>query len=148
MEIAYRLLLYVHILSAILSIGPFVVILPIVKKLRTAEGPEQHAYVAVFRSVIRLAKHTGHVLVASGIGLVYTTSTPWTTPWLLTTILILTASLWFLARAFSPKLRVLNEPGQDRGRLVRGLSRSVWVYLALLLIMLGFMVMKPELWAP
>lgn len=146
MMILHQLLLYVHILSVIMSIGPFFVLIPMVKKLRTAELEAQQAYVATFRSAIRLAKHAGHVLVISGILLVIVGSWAWSTSWIVMTILILVSSLFFLARAFSPKLRKLVEPGQDRGTIVRLLQRSIWIYIVLLMTMLWFMVAKPSLW--
>ncbi|MFC5452835.1 DUF2269 family protein [Paenibacillus aestuarii] len=142
----HNLLLYVHILSAIVSIGPFFVLLPTAKKLATAEGAEQEAYLLTFRFAIRLAKHTGHILVVSGILLAVMGSWSWNTPWIVMTVLILLSSLFFLARAFSPKLRKLNEPGQDKQQIVRALQRSIWIYLFLLLMMLWFMVTKPSLW--
>ncbi|MCF2941313.1 DUF2269 family protein [Paenibacillus alkaliterrae] len=142
----HKLLLYIHIVSAIMSIGPFFVLIPMVKKLRAAEASEQHVYIDSFRSAIRLAKHAGHVLVLSGVLLVIVGSWSWKSSWIVITILILVSSLYFLARAFSPKLRKLNEPGQDKGDLVRQLSRSIWIYLVLLMTMLWFMVAKPQLW--
>lgn len=146
MTIAHKLLLYLHILSAIASIGPFFALIPLVNKLRGAEIIEQNAYVVIFRYATRLAKHAGHVLVATGILLIYVGSWSWKSSWIIITIIILLSSLFFLARAFSPKLRKLNEPGQDKGEIISRLKRSVWIYLALLMIMLWFMVTKPDLW--
>ncbi|BBH18940.1 hypothetical protein Back11_02850 [Paenibacillus baekrokdamisoli] len=146
MSIWYKLLLYLHVLSAIISIGPFFALIPLVKKLRGAEILEQNAYVVTFRYAIRLAKHAGHVLVGTGILLVIIGSWSWQSSWIVITILILISSLYFLARAFSPKLRKLNEPDQDKGKIIGLLSRSVWIYLILLMIMLWFMVTKPNFW--
>ncbi|WP_227872347.1 hypothetical protein [Paenibacillus albus] len=129
-----------------MSIGPFFVFIPVIKRLRNAEVLEQNAYLNTFRSAIRLAKHAGHVLVASGLLLVIVGHWSWSTSWMVTTIVILVGSLLFLARAFSPKIRKFQEPGQDKERIIRLLNRAVWIYLALLLIMLAFMVMKPTLW--
>ncbi|WP_088014277.1 hypothetical protein [Gottfriedia acidiceleris] len=142
----YRLLLYIHIASVILSIGPFFVLIPILKKLRTSESTIQQSYLDVFRSAVRLAKHAGHVLVASGVLLVLAGSWSWKTSWIVMTILLLVSSLFFLARAFSPTIRKFSEPGQDKGRLIYLLRRSIWIYIALLMVMLWFMVVKPTLW--
>ncbi|MFC5529714.1 hypothetical protein [Cohnella yongneupensis] len=129
-----------------MSIGPFFVFIPVIRKLRVAEAAAQNAYLDTFRSAIRLAKHAGHVLVGSGILLVVTGSWPWSTSWILLTILLLTGSLLFLARAFSPKIRRFNEPDQDKDTILRLIARSVWIYLALLMTMLAFMVIKPVFW--
>lgn len=146
MDLLHRLLLYIHILSAIASIGPFFIFIPIVRKLRTAEGAGQQAYLDTFRYAIFLAKHSGHVLVLSGVSLIYAGFWSWGTSWIVMTLVILVSSLLFLARAFSPKLRAFNTLGADKDGLVRALGRSVWIYLALLMIMLAFMVVKPNLW--
>ncbi|MDA6131419.1 hypothetical protein OSK38_29135, partial [Escherichia coli] len=55
-------------------------------------------------------------------------------------------SVFFLARAFSPVLKKFDAPGADQQFLVRKLTRSVWIYLFLLMLMLWFMVAKPVLW--
>jgi len=129
-----------------MSIGPFFVLIPMVKKLRETNEQEEQAYVNTFRFVIQLAKHAGHVLVVSGILLLLTGPWTWTTPWVLMTIVVMVSSLFFLARAFSPTLRKLRDSQQDRARLVQKLQRAIWIYLALLGVMLWFMVTKPVLW--
>ena len=142
----YRLLLYIHISSVILSIGPFFVLIPILKKLRTSQYAIQQSYLDVFRFAVRLAKHAGHVLVGSGVLLVLAGSWSWKTSWIVMTILLLVSSLFFLARAFSPTIRKFSEPDQDKGMLIHLLRRSIWIYIALLMVMLWFMVVKPTLW--
>jgi uncharacterized membrane protein len=146
MNLLYKLLLFTHILSSIMSIGPFFVLIPLVRKLRTAEQQVEQVYVDTFRIAIQYAKHAGHALVVSGILLVMVGSWSWSTSWIVMTILILISSLYFLARAFSPKLRKLREPNQNREELISKLRRAIWIYLFLLLAMLWFMVAKPQLW--
>lgn len=142
----YRLLLYVHIFSVILSIGPFFVLLPLIKKLRASEVRTQQAYLDVFRFSVRLAKHAGHVLVASGVLLVLAGPWTWKTPWIVMTLILMASSLFFLARAFSPTIQKFSETGQDKDALIQLLRRSVWIYIVLLMAMLWFMVTKPALW--
>lgn len=142
----YRLVLYIHIFSVILSIGPFFLLIPLLKKLQASEAQMQQAYLDVFRFAVRLAKHAGHVLVVSGVLLVLMGSWSWKTSWIVMTIILLVSSLFFLARAFSPTIRKFNEPGQDKKTLVQLLRRSIWIYIVLLMIVLWFMVTKPALW--
>lgn len=146
MDFMYRILVYIHILSVIASIGPFFILFPLVKKLRTAAGDEMHAYLGTFRFVVWLAKHAGHVLVISGVLLILSGPWTWDTPWILMTLIILFCSLLFLARAFSPTLRMFSEDDHDKGMLADKLKRNVWIYMVLLMIMLWFMVVKPFLW--
>ncbi|KMY52678.1 hypothetical protein AC623_00695 [Bacillus sp. FJAT-27231] len=146
MNIAYQFLLYTHILSAVASIGPFFVLLALIKKMRVAESDAQQAYIHVFSSSVRLVKHAGHVLVASGILLILNGPWPWKTSWVVMTIIVMFSSIFFLARAFSPTLKGFNEPGANKQALVDKLHRSVWIYIFLLMLMLWFMTMKPNLW--
>ncbi len=142
----YRFLIYLHIISVIASIGPFFILLPMVKKIRGAAKTELSPYLDTFRFTVQLSKHSGHVLVGTGILLVLLGPWSWNTPWILMTLLIMLCSLFFLARAFSPTLRKLQEQDQERVRLVAKLKRTIWIYLILLLSMLWFMVVKPNLW--
>lgn len=146
MSIWYKLLLYLHISSVILSIGPFAVLIPMIGKLRSAQGAEQGMYLDTFRFVVRLSKHAGHVLVASGILLVIAGPWSWGASWIAATIFILVSSLFFLARAFSPAIRKIDERGQEKDKAVRTLHRAIWLYLFLLMVMLWLMVAKPVLW--
>ncbi|WP_433745688.1 hypothetical protein [Falsibacillus pallidus] len=142
----HKLLLYVHILSVIMSIGPFFILLPMIKKLRTNKADVQQAHLQTFKSAVRLAKHAGHVLVVSGVLLVIFSSWKFSSPWISATLIILVCSLFFLARAFSPLLRKYGQ-GEDEELLGRKLRRATWIYIVLLLIMLWLMVSKPLLWA-
>ena len=146
MTIAYKLLLYLHILSAIISIGPFFALIPLVNKLRGAEIIEQNAYVVIFRYAIRLAKHAGHVLVATGILMVYVGSWSWKSSWIVITVLILLGSLFFLARHFLRSCGSFMSLNKTKGKSLVFSRRSIWIYLGLLMIMLWFMVTKPDLW--
>ena len=142
----YMLLLYTHILSAILSIGPLFVLLPIVKKMRMAQIEEMPSYIGTFQATITIVKHAGHVLVASGILLMWRGGYPWATSWVVLTVLVMFGSIVFLARAFKPTIRTFNTPDYDQAQFTAQLQRKTWMYIILLLIMLWLMVAKPILW--
>ena len=142
----YMLLLYTHILSAILSIGPLFVLLPLVRRMRTAQFEEMPTYIGTFQSTITIVKHAGHVLVASGILLMWRGGYPWTTSWVVLTILVMLGSIVFLARAFKPTIRTFNTPDYNQAQFTAQLRRKTWMYIILLLIMLWLMVAKPILW--
>jgi hypothetical protein len=146
MQVLYNVLIYIHVLSVVVSIGPFFTLLPLVKKLSKANNEELKAYIDTFRFVVRLSKHSGHVLVSSGILLVLLGPWTWSTPWIIMTLFVMFCSLFFLARAFSPTLRKFHEVGQNKNVLAAKLRRTIWTYIFLLLIMLWFMVVKPHLW--
>lgn len=138
-------MLYAHILSAVLSIGPFFVLLPLVKRMETAAGDVLVSHITTFKSATRLVKHAGHVLVATGILLIWQGPWEWGTPWIVCTLAVMAASVFFLARAFTP---ILRQFGGEVSQLllVKKLSRSLWIYILLLLLMLWFMVGKPVFW--
>lgn len=145
MDLLYKIFIYLHVFSAITSIGPFFILLAVIKKMNDADESELHAYLHTFRFVISLTKHSGHVLTSTGVLLVLLG--PWTflTPWIMMTLIILFCSLFFLARAFSPTLRKFHKKDHNRQLLTKKLNRSIWIYLILLSIMLFFMVVKPAL---
>jgi hypothetical protein len=135
--------LYVHIISVILTIGPYFVLLPLLAKLRTEPFKGLPAYLGSFRFTVRLTKHAGHVLVTTGVLLMWAGGYSWKTPWILATVVVLFASLFFLAKAFSPLLRKLKEPHDNRMELVGRLRRALFIYLFVTLLMMWFMVTKP-----
>ena len=147
MDLLYRILIYIHVLSVIVSIGPFFILLPIAKKMHLVREAELNAHLDTFRFVVRLAMHSGHVLIVSGILLVISGPWTWSTPWIVMTLLILFCSLFFLARAFSPKLRKFQEKGANKEELAVKLQRTIWIYIILLITMLWFMIVKPTLWS-
>lgn len=146
MNILYRIILFIHVGSAILSIGPFVVLIPIIKKLRGAGENIQKAYLDIFLYTVRFVKHAGHVLVGSGVLLIAMGHWTWKTSWIIATLALMFGSIFFLARAFTPIIRNFHEPGQDQHKLVQKLLKSTWLYFILLMAMLWLMVVKPSLW--
>jgi hypothetical protein len=144
----YPWLVFIHSVSALISVGPFIVLIPLLAKLRTAEGTLLYSYLDTFHFVVRLSKHAGHVLVFSGLLLLWLGGWPWTTPWIAATFVVLIASVFFMARAFSPTIRRLRGSAHDddRAPLVLKLARTLYLYMTILFLMLWLMIMKPALW--
>jgi hypothetical protein len=143
----YSFVLYLHIFSVIPSLGPFFILFPLLRKLRSASTDELIIYLPTFTFAVRLSKHSGHVLVPSGVLLMWLGHVSWLTSWVLLTILILVSSLYFIARAFSPTIRMLAIPEHNnRQVLVNKLRSSLLLYVVLMMIMLWFMVTKPNFW--
>lgn len=140
----YSLLLYVHIFSVIVSVGPYFVLLPMLQRMRIEPFDTLHVYLSSFSFTVRLTKHAGHVLVITGIALAWLGPWSWRTPWIAATLLVLIASLVFLARAFTPLLRQLKQPHDNRMELVARLRRALLIYLFVTLLMMWFMVAKPS----
>lgn len=142
----YVFIVFIHVLSAAISVGPLFVLFAILKKMRQADTTLETAYIAIFRSVVRLIKHAGHVLVGSGILLVYLGPWPWSTSWIVLTIGLMVVSIFFLARGFSSTLKKFVDPNVDRLLLINTLHKATWLYITLLALMLALMVIKPTLW--
>lgn len=142
----YTFIIFVHVISAILSIGPFFVLFPVLNRMKGKSGDVLDSQLEVFQAAIRLVKHAGHVLVVSGVLLMWQGNWPWTTSWVIMTIVVMFSSIVFLAKAFKPKIRQYRDGAMDTNTLIRKLRVSVWQYVILLLIMLWFMVAKPNIW--
>lgn len=144
----YLFIVFIHVLSAVVSVGPLFVLFIVLKKMQESDLAiaMEKPYIAIFRYVVRLIKHAGHVLVGSGILLVYLGPWPWTTPWIVLTIGLMVVSIFFLARGFSSTLKKFNDPTIDRLFLINKLHKATWIYIILLVLMLALMVVKPNLW--
>ncbi|OAH58777.1 hypothetical protein AWH49_03625 [Domibacillus aminovorans] len=146
MNTIYQVILFLHIFSAVLSIGPFFVLVPMIPRMRAADQRGLLAYLSLFKSTVSLVKHAGHVLVTTGVLLVWKSAWSWSTSWVVMTIAVMVSSVFFLARAFSPVICRFHAQKISQDKLISKLHRSVWIYIALLMIMLWFMVAKPALW--
>lgn len=142
----YVFIIFIHVLSAAMSIGPLFVLFAVLKKMREADSSSEKAYIGIFRSVVRLIKHAGHVLVGSGVVLVYFGNWAWSTSWIVLTIGLMILSIVFLARGFSITLKKFDDPEAERAQLIQKLHKATWMYITLLALMLAFMVIKPTLW--
>ena len=59
-------MVFVHVVSAVLAIGPLFLLMPIIKRLRNADLPIENAYLTIIKVIIRLVMHAGHLLVLIG----------------------------------------------------------------------------------
>lgn len=146
MNVYYQLILYVHVFSATLSIGPFFVLIPLIGRMKSADEAALDVQLAVFQSAVRIVKHAGHLLVLSGALLIVSSGYSWMTSWVAMTILVMLASVVFLASAFKPVIRKIRENRTERRELLGILNRKLWAYILLLMLMLYFMVVKPDIW--
>ena len=142
----YGILVYSHIVSAILSIGPLFILMPIIRRLRGVDATSEQVYLSVIKVIIRIVMHAGHVLVFTGVLLLILGPWPWYTSWVIMTLVVLLLSAVFLANGFTLVLRRFHDPGIDKNMMLNRLNRTSWTYIGLMLIMLWLMVQKPMLW--
>ncbi|WP_040286128.1 DUF2269 family protein [Sporosarcina koreensis] len=142
----YTLIVYVHVVSAVVSVGPLVVLFPLIRKMRTASAGEESMLLSLFKWTIRFVMHAGHVLVVTGVLLLIFGPWPWYTSWVIVTVGVMMLSIVFLARGFSKVLSRFPDEPENRDSLLRTLKETAWRYILLLLIMLYLMVAKPSFW--
>lgn len=142
----YSLLVYIHILSAIGSIGPLLVMLVMLGKMKKAEESILAGYVQSFQSCIDVVRYAGHVVVISGALLVIFSGWSWSSSWIVLTLIVLAGSLVFLAKAFKPTMKTFGTPHFDRAYFMHKLEKNTRIYIGLLLIILLLMVVKPIVW--
>ncbi|MFJ7934705.1 hypothetical protein [Sporosarcina sp. NPDC096371] len=145
-QVIYGILVYSHIVSAVLSIGPLFIFMPIIRRLRGVDAVIEQAYLSVINVVIRIVMHAGHVLVFTGVLLLILGPWPWYTSWVIMTLAVLLLSAVFLSRGFTLVLRKFHDPGADKNVMLSRLNKTSWYYIGLMLIMLWLMVQKPMLW--
>ncbi|EPD51411.1 hypothetical protein HMPREF1210_02009 [Paenisporosarcina sp. HGH0030] len=118
----------------------------VLRKMQESDRQLDQSHISIFRSVVRLIKHAGHVLVGSGVLLIIIGPWPWYTSWIVMTIALMVVSIFFLARAFSSILKKFDDVEADRFSLISKLRKATWIYIILLVLMLALMVIKPTLW--
>ena len=142
----YTFILYIHIISAIGSVGPLFVLLVLLSRMKKLDANEWNGYVQSLQGSIDVVRHAGHLVVISGILLIVFGSWSFAHSWVVLTLILLVASLVFLASAFKPTMQTYGSDAFNKEQFITTLQRNTWIYIILLLIILGFMVYKPILW--
>lgn len=142
----YSTVVFMHVVSAVLSIGPLFILMPVIKRLRDAQSDVELAYMSVIKVVIRVVMHAGHALVFTGALLLILGPWPWYTSWVVMTIFVMGVSGVFLATGFTRVLKTFYVPGVNKQELLNRLNQTSWVYIALMIVMLWLMVQKPIFW--
>lgn len=142
----YATIVFLHVVSAILSTGPLFIIIPLINRLRRMILAEEEIYLSLIQVIVRVVMHAGHVLVVTGVLLILFGPWPWHTSWVVMTIIVMGISGVFLATAFTRVLRRFHETGLDKLYILYRLKRTTWIYIGLMMIMLWLMVQKPMFW--
>ncbi|MDW0110284.1 hypothetical protein [Sporosarcina aquimarina] len=146
MGLFYTIIVYLHVLSAVASVGPLFLLFPIISRIRNASSLEQSSLLSLFKWTTRFVMHAGHVLVVTGVILILIGPWPWYTSWVIVTLGVMMLSIVFLASGFSKVLnRFVTEP-ENREELLEKLTKTSRRYIGLLLVMLYLMVAKPAFW--
>lgn len=142
----YSTFVFLHVISAVLSIGPLFVILPLIKKIKKGTIPEESVYLSIIKVIVRIVMHAGHALVVTGVLLILLGPWPWHTSWVIMTIVVMGLSGIFLATAFTRVIRNFDHYGTDKIAVLDRLNQTTWIYIGLMLLLLWLMVQKPNFW--
>lgn len=142
----YKITLYIHILSAIVAMGPLFAIFPLLKRMNDTSSEQVSGYVQSIQGILRAIANGGHVVVPSGLLLIWFGGWSWTTSWVLLTIIVMFASLFFMARAFKPSMAYAKSDDFIKAKFISMIKTATWKYIFLMGILLWLMVVKPNIW--
>jgi uncharacterized membrane protein len=142
----YTITLYLHILSAIIATGPLFGIFPLLNRMQKAPEDQLQSYVVAIQGVLRAVANGGHVLVPTGLLLIWFGGWSFTSSWILATIAIMLCSLFFMARAFKPSMRFAQSDEFTKERFIKMVKTATYQYILLMGVLLWLMVDKPMLW--
>lgn len=142
----YKIALFLHVLSAVVATGPLFAIFPMLKRMEKVEGTLEQGIIEGLRGAVRAVSLAGHFLVPTGIILLLFSGWSWKTSWVLATIMMLIASLLFLAKAFKPAWHIAEAKHFDKPLFIRTMRSATIKYILIMIVMLWLMVAKPQLW--
>lgn len=142
----YTIILYTHILSAIVSMGPLFAIFPLLSRMKDASSDQVGGYVQSIQGILRAIANGGHVVVPSGLLLIWLSGWSWKASWVILTFIVMFASLFFMARAFKPAMNYAKTDGFVKEKFISMIKSATWKYIALMSILLWLMVVKPNFW--
>lgn len=142
----YTITLYLHILSAIVATGPLFAIFPLLNHMKRASDDQLQSYVIVLQGLLRAVAKGGHYLVPTGLLLIWFSGWSWTASWIIATLIIMTCSLLFMARAFKPSMAFAASTDFNKERFIQMVKTATWKYIILMATFLWLMVDKPNLW--
>lgn len=144
--VIYKIALFLHIVSAVVAIGPLFAIFPMLKRMKNVHGILEQGIIEGLRGAVRAVSLAGHFIVPTGLVLLVFGGWSWKTSWVLATIAMLIASLLFLAKAFKPAWRIAEAGDFNKQLFIRTMRSATVKYILIMLIMLWLMVAKPQLW--
>ncbi|MDR7544160.1 MAG: DUF2269 family protein [Armatimonadota bacterium] len=152
---AYAILKFFHVLLAIVAVGANVTYGVWIR--RAARDPRALPFALRGIKALddRLATPAYALLLLTGLAMLHWSQDTWTTPWVLTALVLYAVAMVLALWGYTPTLRRQIEALETRGlesmeyRALAGRAQLVGVVLAVLMILIVFlMVTKPALWSP
>ena len=142
----YDIVLFIHVLTAIGSIGPLFAMFFMLKRMKNIEESKLLGVIEGLLGAIRTVEVSGHWLVPSGVVLILLGPWKFTTSWVLATIVLLLLTLIYLAKAFKPAKRLIGTERFTREQFIQSMKKATFFYSLIMLTLLWLMVAKPVLW--
>ncbi len=149
----YELLKYVHIVLAITAVGANLTYGVWLSRAAAQPRHWEFALRGVKLLDDRMANPAYGFLFVTGAAMVVVGRIPWTTPWLLTAIVLYVGMLLIALLGYTPLLRrqiavlLASGPESAEFRALAGPSLRYGIVLAVAVLVIAFlMVTKPELW--
>ena len=151
----YTLLKFLHVLAAIVAVGANVTYG--VWLARAARDPGHLAFALRGVKTLddRLANPAYGVLLITGVALLLAGGLPWTTPWLLTSLVLYAVLLLLGLRMYTPVLRnqiallEAESPNSEAYRRLAARGQRLGALIAVVVLLIIYlMVTKPVLWRP
>jgi len=150
---AYLLLKYVHVVLGFVAVGTNVTYAVWLSRAGREPGHLEFALRGIKLLDDRVANPAYGFLFLTGLGLLFLGRIRWTTPWVLTAIVLYVIVLGLGARGFTPLLRRQIEvlgtggPQSPEYRALAAKSQRVGIVLIIVVLLIVFlMVSKPALW--
>ena len=142
----FTIMLYLHILSAVVATGPLFAIFPLLNRMKKAPDDQLQSYVIALQGLLRAVANGGHFLIPTGVLLIWCSGWSWTASWILATLGIMICTLLFMARAFKPSMAYAASEDFTKDRFIQMVKVASWKYILLMGAFLWLMVGKPNLW--
>ncbi len=150
---AYLLLKYVHVVLAIIAMGSNITYGVWLSRAHRDPRSLEFALKGIQTLDDRVANPSFGLLFLTGLGLLILGRIPWTTPWVLSAIVLFLVVMGLGFRGYGPLLRRQIESLQSRGpqspefQQLSGRGRTFGILLGILVLLIVFlMVTKPYLW--
>lgn len=149
----YVFLKFLHILLAIAAVGANITYG--VWLTRAGREPQHLAYVLRGVKILddRVANPSFGLLLVTGLAMLYTGKIPWTTPWLLSSLVLYAAVIALGLFGYTPLLRkqiaTLERAGPQSPEYKRLAARGTGLGIVLavvVVVIVFFMATKPALW--
>lgn len=129
-----------------MAIGPLFGIFPLLNRMKFTSTSQTEGFVLSLQGLLKTVSRGGHILVPSGLILIWLGGWSWTTSWVILTFIIMLSTLLFLAKAFKPSMNLVGTPAFSIEKFISMMKVATWKYIMLMGVLLWLMVAKPNFW--